>query len=140
MSGPKLAASRADDTRVGTLTAGATSGDCTAQPGAVPTSPITADFTTETGTGPLATSITSIPCRKLAGIYFTCFNFAGGILRGRSRLPGLGDHRFRVAPRDLDSCAGWDRTGGHADDDAVHAVECIVSSQCEHTSAWCTHG
>ena len=65
---PKLAASSAEDTSVGALAAGAVAGACTAQEGAVPTSPMTADLTTVTGTGPLPTSITSIPCKKLAGI------------------------------------------------------------------------
>src|ERR1700719_3565316 len=68
-SGPNFAASRADDTSVGVFSPAATIGEVTAQVGAVPTSPITADFTTVTGTGPLGTSIISTPCRKLAGMY-----------------------------------------------------------------------
>ncbi len=44
-------------------------GDVTAHAGAAPTNPITADLTMVTGTGPLGTSITSTPCRKLAGMY-----------------------------------------------------------------------
>ena len=67
-TGPKFAASRADETSVGVLGAGATDGDTTAHDGAVPTSPITADLTTMTGTGPLGISITSTPCKKLAGM------------------------------------------------------------------------
>src|SRR5260370_12368864 len=68
-SGPNVAASSADDTSVGVFSPAATTGDATAHVGAVPTSPITADLTTVTGTGPLGTSITSTPCRKLAGMY-----------------------------------------------------------------------
>jgi hypothetical protein len=67
--GPKFAASSAEETRVGVFGATATDGEPTAHEGAVPTRPITADFTTLTGTGPFGTSITSIPCRKLAGMY-----------------------------------------------------------------------
>ena len=66
--GPNFAASMADETSVGALTAGAVAGAWTAHDGAVPTNPMTADLTTVTGTGPLSTSITSIPCKKLAGI------------------------------------------------------------------------
>src|SRR5208282_2613824 len=66
--GPKFAASRADETSAGVLGATAIDGDSTAHDGAVPTSPITADLTTVTGTGPLGTSITSTPCKKLAGM------------------------------------------------------------------------
>src|SRR5271165_1391058 len=68
-TGPNFVASSADDTSVGVLIAAATAGDATAHSGAVPTSPITADLTTLTGTGPLGTSMTSTPCKKLAGMY-----------------------------------------------------------------------
>src|SRR5260370_29515604 len=67
--GPNFAASSADDTSVGAFSTAATIGGATAHVGAVPTSPITADLTTVTATGPLGTSITSTPCRKLAGMY-----------------------------------------------------------------------
>jgi len=49
--------------------------------GAEPTRPITADLTTVIGTGPVEISIVSIPCRKLAGIFFHLLLMPAGVCR-----------------------------------------------------------
>src|ERR1700686_105723 len=55
-----------------------------AHSGAEPTRPITADLTTVIGTGPVEVSIVSIPCRKLAGIFFHLLLMPSGVCRSAS--------------------------------------------------------
>src|ERR1700691_3226619 len=135
-SGPNIAASSADDTSVGVLGAGATDGDCTAHVGALPTNPITADLTTVTGTGPLGTSITSTPCRKLAGMYhlysvgssYYLSNLVSRFILARGR-----NSYFGVCVRDLHCLAGGNRTAGNCRDDSVRPLDreiCTLDQCC----------
>ena len=56
-------------TSVGKLIGGGLDDVATAHSGAVPIRPITDDFITVIGAGPVAISITSTPCRKDAAIW-----------------------------------------------------------------------
>src|SRR6202167_5146831 len=125
-SGPNIAASSADDTSVGVLIAAATSGDATAPSGAVPTNPITADLTTVTGTGPLGTSITSTPCRKLAGMYHLYSvesSYYLSDLVSRLALARCRNSYFRVCVRDLDCLVGRNRAAGDHRDYSLRSLD-----------------
>ena len=71
-----------------------------AHSGAEPTRPITADLTTVIGTGPVETSIVSIPCRKLAGIFFHLLLMPAGVCRSvASNWSGPSEMSYRRRPR-----------------------------------------
>src|SRR5580692_1949439 len=125
-SGPKFAASSAEDASVGVFGAGATEGDFTAQLGAVPTSPITADLTTVTGTGPLGTSTISTPCRKLAGMYHLysvkSIYYLSGLV-SRLTMPRNRYSLFRVCVCNLHRLARDNRTARNCCDYSVRPVD-----------------
>ena len=71
-----------------------------AHSGAEPTRPITDDLTTVIGTGPVEVSIVSIPCRKLAGIFFHLLLMPAGVCRSvASSWSGPSEMRSRRRPR-----------------------------------------